>query len=394
MALLTEKQVRRAAHPGHRDNPVEVVRPGDLDRAVRRAWDPTPAQAAAGNYKMAHVVVGGLDVAIETPKDRVRSGVGPDGRPWSVRMPAAYGYVKKTEASDGDAVDVYIGDDAHRATELPVWVIDQCDAETGAYDEAKCMLGFGDVSAAKRSYLAAFSDGKGHRRAGGVTRMTFEEFRRWLDQGRTTRPLVMKSASAPVIAASYGPATCQCDTCTGKSRMTETAKAAITPGDASLMTRLIAKGVQSLSAEERATMMADASQQASSLLAKAKEITMVGDDHDKIGHVEDLWDGPPDDKAETTRAHGPDSSAAPGKVPTGPGQSASGNGAEKMEREIAFTIVSAEMHVEAGSVFALDDDLRIGAGPSTEIDDLAREVAAKLRDEGIGAVEECGPVGR
>ena len=51
-------------------------------------------------------------------------------------MPAHYGYFKGSEASDGDRVDFYMGpnpDSQH------AYVIDQVDAETGAYDEAKEM---------------------------------------------------------------------------------------------------------------------------------------------------------------------------------------------------------------------------------------------------------------
>jgi dethiobiotin synthetase len=39
-------------------------------------------------------------------------------------MPALYGYVLKTEANDGDHVDVYVGD-AH--TSKRVWVVNQID---------------------------------------------------------------------------------------------------------------------------------------------------------------------------------------------------------------------------------------------------------------------------
>src|ERR1700733_1570660 len=115
----------KADHFGHRDNPVVVTEPYQLDRACGRTWDPTPEQASVGNYKMTHALIGGLPVTIETPRGRMRHGAGEDGKPWSVQMPCHYGYVKRTIASDGDQVDVYVGDEAHRAEELPVWVMDQ-----------------------------------------------------------------------------------------------------------------------------------------------------------------------------------------------------------------------------------------------------------------------------
>lgn len=161
-------------HSGHRENPVIVDSPGALDRACARVWDPTPGQAEAGNYGMAHAVVGGLRIAIETPVDRFRRSKPGASVPWEVRMPAHYGYIKGTEGSDGDAVDVYVGPEAHRVDKLPVWIIDQCDAETGAYDEHKVMIGFKDRKSAHSAYLGAFSDGKGQKRIGAVVITDFE----------------------------------------------------------------------------------------------------------------------------------------------------------------------------------------------------------------------------
>ena len=65
--------------------------------------------AEAGNYKKGHLKIGGLNVTIENGKGSIRSGKGPDVKPWSVEMPAHYGYVKGTEGADGDQMDVFIG---------------------------------------------------------------------------------------------------------------------------------------------------------------------------------------------------------------------------------------------------------------------------------------------
>jgi Inorganic Pyrophosphatase len=333
-----------SAHSGHRDNPVDVVAPNDLDRAVSRVWHPTEAQAAAGNYKMAHAILGGcLPVTIETPLDRFRTGTGKDGIPWKVRMPAHYGYVKGTTGADGDAVDVYVGPEAHRVHVLPVWIVDQCDADSKEYDEAKVMLGFKDSRAARRTYLSAFSDGRGVDRIGGVFRTTFEGFRRWLASGNTKKSVALtnKSASVRDIGTSYvSPmrayaGSCTCDSLPG-GFMTDpvpVAKPAPSPTWFGRASAVFAKGLASLSPKERLEFMGDAAVQASAAISKADEFLTVGDDHDRIEMVEDQWDGPPDDHAETVRAHGPGSSTASGKVPVGPNQAASGNGAEKMERE-------------------------------------------------------------
>ena len=329
-----------SAHVGHRENPAIVDSPGALDRAVLRVWQPTEAQAAAGNYKMAHAVIGGLDVTIETPFDRVRSGIGADGVPWSVRMPAHYGFVKRTRGADGDHVDVYVGPEAHRAHLLPVWIVDQCDADTRAYDEHKCMIGFADVRQAKDAYHGAFSDGRGQERVGAVAMMAFGDFVEWLKTGDTKAPLIMKSACAAVVVPSYGAATCTCEgpcACRGSTggQMTDV-KIAAKDGVSQIgvQAMLMAKGLATLTASQRAEILAGASMEVEAALAKASEImTEPGHEHDRVHTVTDLWDGNPDDRLRITHAHGPESSAPPGDVNLGPSQAASGNGADKMVRE-------------------------------------------------------------
>jgi len=321
-------------HIGHRDNPITVAEMGDLDRAVKRVWDPTPGQAEAGNYQKAHAIIGGLDVTIETPLGRTRSGIGPDGTPWSVTMPAHYGYVKRTVGADGDHVDVYIGHEAHRAHELPVYVVDQCDAETLKFDEHKAMLGFEDSTAARCTYLTAFSDGKARRRVGAVTRMTFPEFVRWLDKGETKRPVAYARSMAFPASA------CACVRCqTAAERvsggpggpMSDDTRTDATKA-AGVFSRLMAKAWPAMTKAERDDMLKDAAVTAGVELGKATDLLHEGDDHERIGRVEDLFDGPPDDRLETVRAGGPEGSVAPGKVGIGPSQDASGAGADRMER--------------------------------------------------------------
>lgn len=136
--------------------------------------EPTDGQKEAGNYRMGHARVQGLDITIENAKGSTRSGKAPDGTEWSVEMPAHYGYIKRTEGADGDHVDVYLGENPESDK---VWVIDQVDAETKAFDEHKVMIGFPSASEAEITYLEGFSDGKGRARMGAVTFMTMAEFK-------------------------------------------------------------------------------------------------------------------------------------------------------------------------------------------------------------------------
>jgi hypothetical protein len=156
------------------------------DGAAAANTAPTEAQKQAGNYAKGHVNFDGLDISIENPVGSQRSGVGPDGKPWSVGMSAHYGYIKGTEGADGDHVDVYIAD--HPRTGAPVWVFDQYDLATGKFDEHKAVLGVTTPTMAERIYDAHFSDGRGPERRGAVTEMTVAEFKKWAQSARAKKP--------------------------------------------------------------------------------------------------------------------------------------------------------------------------------------------------------------
>jgi hypothetical protein len=157
--------------------------------AAAKAADrrPTEGQKEAGNYKKGEVhFADGLDIKIENPKGSVRSGVGPNGRRWRCVLPSFYGYVVGSTGSDGDAVDVYIGPDLASGK---VFVVDQVDAKTGAWDEHKAMLCYATQAAALADYKRAFSDGKGGQRIGAVTELSQEAFKDWVKTGPTKKPL-------------------------------------------------------------------------------------------------------------------------------------------------------------------------------------------------------------
>lgn len=170
----------RPVSPAATSTPAEIAAARkDVDR------NPTDGQKEAGNYQMGHVKVHGLDVTIETPKGGVRRGKAPDGTEWSVKMPADYGYIRRTEGADGDHVDVYLGPklDADR-----VYVFDQMDPATGKFDEHKVVMGAAHHANAREIYDGGFSDGSGGRRRMASTMMTVDTFKAWLDAGDTSVP--------------------------------------------------------------------------------------------------------------------------------------------------------------------------------------------------------------
>lgn len=156
------------------------------DRAAHAHPNPSDAQKEAGNYRKGHLKAHGLDVTIENAKGAMRRGVGADGKPWQVRMAFPYGYIKRTTGADGDHVDVTIG--PHLKSPR-IYIVDQRDADTGKFDEHKVYMGFASADHVRRAYRQGFSDRRGDDRLGAITEMSPEQFRAWLKDGDTTKPL-------------------------------------------------------------------------------------------------------------------------------------------------------------------------------------------------------------
>lgn len=156
------------------------------EEAARVHRTPSDRQKEAGNYRKGHVRVHGLDISIENPRGSLRRGVGSDGVPWKSRLPAHYGYIRRTQGADGDHVDVYLG--PHHKSPL-VYVVDQENPDTGDFDEHKAFIGFASPKQVRNTYMAAFSDGRGRDRLGHLSEMTVAQFCDWLRNGDTKQPL-------------------------------------------------------------------------------------------------------------------------------------------------------------------------------------------------------------
>ncbi|MGY3876357.1 LPD38 domain-containing protein [Aeromonas enteropelogenes] len=157
------------------------------------APEPTEAQKEAGNYKKGHLTLQGMDIALETPKGSTRSGTDKDGKAWQSTMAHDYGYIKRTLGADGDHVDVFIGD---KPDSEMVYVVDQVDPKTGKFDEHKVMMGFADEQAARDGYQANYE--KGWKGLGAIKAMPMEEFKNWLKEGDTTKPVAINDANSKI----------------------------------------------------------------------------------------------------------------------------------------------------------------------------------------------------
>ena len=151
----------------------------EINRAAKQANpNPSDAQKKSGNYKMGHVKIKGFDVTIENPRGSKRYYENPDGTKGYNVMKHHYGYFKKTEGYDGDAVDVFIGNylDFDK-----IFVVDQNKSD-GSFDESKVMLGFKTKQDAKNAYMANFSKNwKGFRT---ITEVSVDGFKEWLYDGK------------------------------------------------------------------------------------------------------------------------------------------------------------------------------------------------------------------
>jgi uncharacterized protein len=116
----------------------------------------------------------GLRLVIETLKGERRTGNG-----WTVNLPAAYGYVGGTSSAEGprEQYDCFVGENLAAPT---VWLVEQVDPRTKAYDEGKLLIGFDSKAEAIAAYQGAFSDGLGAARTGKVRELAAAELPSYL----------------------------------------------------------------------------------------------------------------------------------------------------------------------------------------------------------------------
>jgi hypothetical protein len=149
--------------------------------------EPTQAQKEAGNYKLGHTRIAGLDIKIENPEGSTRKGVGEDGKPWETTMQAHYGYIAGTEAKDGDKLDVFVKPGTPEDWHGAAYVVDQVDPKTGQLDEHKVIFGAADQAEAEQIYRSNYSsDWQG---MGAITRLPMPAFKAWAKSGRLDEPL-------------------------------------------------------------------------------------------------------------------------------------------------------------------------------------------------------------
>jgi hypothetical protein len=132
----------------------------------------------------------GIKIDVENVKGGTRSGTGPEGD-WSTFMHAHYGEIRGTEGTDGDMLDVYVGDNHDSSI---VVVIHQHNPWDGAYDEDKVVIGCESVEEAIGLYKKQY-DRPGFFLKDEYTAMPIGAFWRWVNDTRNKGKRV-KAASA------------------------------------------------------------------------------------------------------------------------------------------------------------------------------------------------------
>lgn len=187
---------------------------------------PTEAMKRAGNYAKGHVTVNGLDISIENPKGSTRSGVDADGKPWSTTMQSHYGYIKRTMAKDGDNVDVFLGPKAGDPS-LPIFVVDQVNPKTRAFDEPKVLIGYENKQAARAGYLANYT--KNWQGIGRITATTLDDLKTFLKKGDAKKPFAQQTQTDANVPRVPGTKTADEFTATDQRSIGAMEAEAITP---------------------------------------------------------------------------------------------------------------------------------------------------------------------
>lgn len=145
----------------------------------------------------------GLLIDIENKKGSKRTGVDPDGHPWSTEMFSHYGEIRGTEGSDGDLLDAYVGDNHDSGI---VVVVHQHNPWDGQYDEDKVMLGYDSIEEAIGAYKKQY-DKPGYFKADQFTVLPMGQFWRWVKDeknlGKRVKAASLRTASGMGVWSGY-----------------------------------------------------------------------------------------------------------------------------------------------------------------------------------------------
>lgn len=163
----------------HYDGPEDVLRSMRLEDELQKAFK-----------LQGHVNFKGLPIAIENKAGSVRTWEDGQGVEGKTEMLVGYGYIKRTNGTDEDEIDVFVGPDPK--SEM-VYVIEQQLPKEGRYDEQKCMVGFPNQLMAEAVYQAHF-DRPDYQLY--TTAMPLDQFKRWIQETQQAKGEMMKASES------------------------------------------------------------------------------------------------------------------------------------------------------------------------------------------------------
>jgi hypothetical protein len=122
----------------------------------------------------------GLPISIENRKGSIRRGTDKQWGPWQTKMRVPYGYIRGTMGTDGDSVDVFIGNNPSARVAYVVHLAKQPDFKS--FDEDKVLLGFDSAAQAKACFMQHYDDS---RFFGGMEAIPMQEFKEKVLQTKT-----------------------------------------------------------------------------------------------------------------------------------------------------------------------------------------------------------------
>jgi len=144
----------------------------------------------------------GLPISIENGKGSERHWIDEEtGETGSTKMEYPYGYVRGTEGTDGDEVDVFIGPNKESRKVFVITQLKKPDFKE--IDEQKCMLGFDSAKEAKAAYMRHYNSPKFFK---DMVEMDIEEFAEKLKghKGELIKSLIKMHLSAK-LTKDYSP---------------------------------------------------------------------------------------------------------------------------------------------------------------------------------------------
>jgi RimJ/RimL family protein N-acetyltransferase len=140
------------------------------------------------------------EILVENKKGSVRSGTATGGKTWRTVMPAHYGEFRRSLATDGDPVDVYVGPDPKSKQ---VYIVHTMKPPTfKVYDEDKVFVGFSSMAEVRKIFGKAYDDAGFW---GGASACSIEDLKKMLAK-RKTRGLKLDQSTIEkhaVVAAFF-----------------------------------------------------------------------------------------------------------------------------------------------------------------------------------------------